>query len=50
VNAIIETVLREHADEDIHIERLLTAVHAGARHRSAPPAVAAGAALRRVPR
>jgi len=33
VNETISSVLRDHADGDIHIERLLGAVHAGARRR-----------------
>jgi hypothetical protein len=45
MNDTIETVLREHADDDIHIERLLTAVHAGVRRRRQRRAVLTGAAL-----
>jgi hypothetical protein len=33
MNETISTALRDHADGDIHIERLLSAVHAGARRR-----------------
>jgi hypothetical protein len=31
MNDTIAEVLRDHADDDVHIERLLGAVHAGAR-------------------
>ena len=34
MNETISAALREHADGDIHIERLLDAVHAGARRRA----------------
>jgi hypothetical protein len=33
MNETLSTVLREHADGDVHIERLLGAVHAGVRRR-----------------
>jgi hypothetical protein len=45
MNDTIETVLREHADDDVHIEHLLTAVHAGVRRRRQRRAVLTGAAL-----
>lgn len=46
MNETISSVLREHADGDIHIERLLGAVHAGARRRRQRRlALAAGAVV-----
>ena len=45
MNETISAVLREHADGDIHIERLLGAVHAGARRRRRHRLTLAGGAL-----
>jgi len=45
MNETISAALRDHADGDIHIERLLGAVHAGARRRRQRRVAVVGAAL-----
>src|SRR5690348_13557723 len=45
MNDTIADVLREHADDDVHIERLLGAVHAGVRRRRHRRAALTGTTL-----
>ncbi len=45
MNDTIAEVLRAHADDDVHVERLLSAVHTGVRRRRQRRAALTGAAL-----
>jgi hypothetical protein len=45
MNETISAALRDHADGDIHIERLLSAVHAGARRQRRRRLAPAGGAV-----